>query len=69
MDKEDIKYVEAYEFLQHMQRKKQQQTRSPVQWIKDTIGDLLSASSSPEENTDSDSDTESKPEESDPEIL
>ena len=66
-DKEDINYVEAYELLQHMQRKKQQPTRSPVQWIKDTIGDLLSANSSPEEDSDSESDSESEPEESDPE--
>ena len=50
-----------------MQRKKQQPTRSPVQWIKDTISELLSASSSPEEDTDSDSDIESEPEDSDPE--
>ena len=64
-DKEEINYVEAYELLQHMQRKKQQPTRSPVQWIKDTISELLSASSSPEEDTDSDSDTESEPEDSD----
>ena len=40
-DKEDIAMTETYELLQHMQRKKETGTRTPYQWIKETITDLL----------------------------
>ena len=66
IDKEAIKYVETYELLQHMQRKKQQlKPQSPYQWITNTIEDLFALSDSPED-TNSDSDTDSEPETSDP---
>ena len=65
-DKEAINYVEVYELLQHIQRKKQHATpKSPYQWITDTIEDLFAPSNSPED-TDSNSNTDSKPEPSDP---
>ena len=67
-DKEDINYIEAYDLLQHMQRKKQQLTpRSPLKWITETIKDLLeSPTDSDIEAEESDSDSDSEPEEADP---
>ena len=63
-EKEDTNFVEAYELLQHMQKNL---TLSPVQWITDTISDILSPNPSSKEDIDSDSDSEIEPEESDPE--
>ena len=62
-DKEEINYVEAYELLQHMQRKKQHTTpRSPCQWVTDTIENMFAQSESPEDtDTNSDSDSELEP--------
>ena len=64
--REDINYVEAYELLQHMQRKKQVEKRTPGEWITDTLKDLLTLTQAPND-TDSDSDTNEEPEELDPE--
>ena len=65
-DKKDTNYVEAYELLQHMQRKKQVRRRTPGEWIIDTINDLLTPTQDPED-TASDSETDEEPVESNPE--
>ena len=54
-DKEEINFTEAYELLQHMERKKYPLPQTPYQWIKDSISDLLRPA---DDDSNSDSDNE-----------
>ena len=40
-DEQDVKFTDAYELLQHMERKKNPLSKNPFKWVADSISEIL----------------------------